>query len=110
MIRRLLGNDPLLLSVADEYFTGDPYRATEKAERIFLERQDRYSLTLLSLTKPFNFFPSPREARRLIEISRVLGVRPSNLMLKVAAQSDERALSLDWKGKDALNYLQENVL
>ncbi len=109
MIRRILGDDPLLLSVVDEYFTGDPYGAAEKAERIFLERQDRYSLTLLGLTKPFNFFPSPKEARRLIGISRALGVKPSNQMLKVAAQSDERALSLDWKGKDALDYLREGM-
>ena len=109
MIRRMLGDDPLLLSVADEYFTGNPYGAVKKAEKIFLERQDRYSLTLLGLTKPFNFFPSPKEARRLIGISRALGVKPSSLMLKIAAQSDERALSLDWKGKDALDYLRENT-
>lgn len=109
MIHRMLGDDPLLLSVADEYFTGNPYRTVEKAEKIFLERQDRYSLILLGLTKPFNFFPSPKEARRLIGISRALGVKPSNLMLKVAAQSGERALSLDWKGKDALDYLREGM-
>ena len=54
MIRRMLGDDPLLLSVADEYFTGNPYGAVEKAEKIFLERQDRYSLMLLKMAKPFN--------------------------------------------------------
>ncbi len=109
MISRLLGYDPLLLSVLDEYFTDDPHEAAGKAGRIFRERQDRYSLTLLNLTRPFNFFPSPKDARTLIGISDSMGLKPTYRLLKVAAQSDERALSLDTSGEELLKNLRRDL-